>query len=192
MKEDADIVLEKVTKLEAARRQLSQAIRLFFFDGDELSIHTLSAAAHEILLSLGKGKGCLSIKEPTFFDKATMKKWVKVVNETQNFLKHAGRDPQAQIEYNIRQTYLFLVDGISLYEQFTGSKLPDGSVFLAWLYLNHPEFFRGEHPTIVALKSLVEKYSRFRDKVGWRTVFGKVAVEKGDITNDRSGQKTAQ
>jgi len=35
-----------ITKLEAARRHLDQAIRLFFEERDALSIHTLVSAAH--------------------------------------------------------------------------------------------------------------------------------------------------
>jgi len=39
----------RLSKFEAARRQLETAIKLYFADGDEVSIHALAAAA--ILLS---------------------------------------------------------------------------------------------------------------------------------------------
>jgi sRNA-binding regulator protein Hfq len=38
-----------INKLEAARRQLITAIRMYFANGDEISTHTLTAAAFEIL-----------------------------------------------------------------------------------------------------------------------------------------------
>jgi hypothetical protein len=46
-----------VTKLDAARRQLRTALRLWFHDGDPVSIHALLAAAHEIIHRLYRNKG---------------------------------------------------------------------------------------------------------------------------------------
>jgi hypothetical protein len=42
----------KISKLDAARRQLDTAIRLYFMEGDPVSVHTLAAAAFEILKDL--------------------------------------------------------------------------------------------------------------------------------------------
>jgi hypothetical protein len=44
----------KITKIEAAKRQLNIAIYLFFSDYDLISTHTLSAAARGILYDLAK------------------------------------------------------------------------------------------------------------------------------------------
>jgi hypothetical protein len=49
MNDLADSTPIKITKLEAARRQLVTAIRIYFADGDPISTHTLAAAAFEIL-----------------------------------------------------------------------------------------------------------------------------------------------
>ncbi len=46
-----------VTKLAAARRQLSAAIRMFFSGEDELAIHTVASAAYGILKDLKSGRG---------------------------------------------------------------------------------------------------------------------------------------
>ena len=46
-----------ITKLEAARRQLRVAISLWFQDGDEVAIHTLACAAHEIINDINKHRG---------------------------------------------------------------------------------------------------------------------------------------
>ncbi len=48
---------ETVTKLDAARRQLHTAIRLFFANEDMVSVHTLTRASHEILRTLLSAKG---------------------------------------------------------------------------------------------------------------------------------------
>jgi hypothetical protein len=48
---------EIITKLDAARRQLRTAVTLFFQHGDEVAVHTLTAAAHQILIDLLKPQG---------------------------------------------------------------------------------------------------------------------------------------
>src|SRR5438045_7911123 len=48
---------KRITKLEAAVRQLRAAILLYFSNGDEVAIHTLAFAAHEILRQLAKARG---------------------------------------------------------------------------------------------------------------------------------------
>jgi hypothetical protein len=63
-----------------ARRQLRTAIRLWFDDGDPVSIHTLAAAAYEILHTLARRKGA----EDLLFDAHLIKDeyrsiWVKAL-----------------------------------------------------------------------------------------------------------------
>jgi hypothetical protein len=43
-----------ITKLEAARRQLRSAIGLWFSDADFVTIHTLAAAAYQIIHDLNR------------------------------------------------------------------------------------------------------------------------------------------
>ena len=46
-----------VTKLEAARRQLRAAIRMFFADEDELAVHTVASAAYRLISDLKSQRG---------------------------------------------------------------------------------------------------------------------------------------
>src|SRR4051812_2812006 len=46
-----------VSKLDAARRQLQTAVKLWFHDDDPVSIHTLLMAAHEIFRVLNRAQG---------------------------------------------------------------------------------------------------------------------------------------
>jgi hypothetical protein len=46
-----------ITKLDAARRQLGIAISLWFQDGDEVAIHTLACAAHQIIHDINRHRG---------------------------------------------------------------------------------------------------------------------------------------
>jgi hypothetical protein len=92
----------KVSKLDAAKRQLETAIRLYFFDGDPVSIHTLTAAAYNVLRDITKRKGA----EPVIF-KGQVFDYVKPehhemfrakISEAENFFKHADRDHEATVD----------------------------------------------------------------------------------------------
>jgi hypothetical protein len=48
---------EKISKIEAACRQLNTAIKLWFADGDLVSIHTLACSAHQIVHDINRQKG---------------------------------------------------------------------------------------------------------------------------------------
>ena len=50
-----------VSKLDAAKRQLDIAINLFFKNSDPISIHTLTAAAYEILAVIAKHENIQTI-----------------------------------------------------------------------------------------------------------------------------------
>src|SRR5437667_6278574 len=47
----------RLRKIEAAKRQIESAIWLWFVDADIVSVHTLTLAAHRILLELSKTWG---------------------------------------------------------------------------------------------------------------------------------------
>jgi hypothetical protein len=53
----------RITKLEAARRQLVTGIRLFFEDADSISVYTLGHAAWEVLDALCKHQGKIRFRE---------------------------------------------------------------------------------------------------------------------------------
>src|SRR5438128_1514480 len=54
---DHDLQKIQVTKLDAVRRQLETAIILWFHDGDPVSIHTLAAAAYQIIYDINAHRG---------------------------------------------------------------------------------------------------------------------------------------
>jgi hypothetical protein len=51
-------MIETVSKLEAANRQLCTAIRMFFADDDAVAVHTLACAAREFMKSTAAKKAC--------------------------------------------------------------------------------------------------------------------------------------
>lgn len=91
-----------VTNIEAAKRQLCTAIRLFFADGDAVTVHTVATAAREVL-----EKQCRKAGLPRMFDfvregspevaEGTL--W-NLLNGPRNFFKHPADKPDTAIEFD--------------------------------------------------------------------------------------------
>jgi hypothetical protein len=91
----------KVTKLDAAKRQLNQAIRLWFGDGDPVFVHTLTGAAMQVISDLLKHRGEPELLFNNPIVKPEMRReYVNAVRSWANFLKHADEDPEGEIEFN--------------------------------------------------------------------------------------------
>jgi hypothetical protein len=134
-----------VSKLDATRRQLETAIRLYFWDADAVSIHTLTAAAYDVLRDVTKQKGAdpmlikgqlLELVKPEYkqmvIDKA---------NEAQNFFKHADRDHEATLDFNPELTELHMIDACAQYVKLVGEEPPLFAVYRTWFTINHPNVF---------------------------------------------------
>jgi hypothetical protein len=91
-----------ITKLEAAQRQLTTAIRMFFADGDPVAVHTLVCAAREIY-----EKHCRKAGQGRMFDflqasnpgRAEKELW-NLLNAARNFFKHEGDSLDQSIEFD--------------------------------------------------------------------------------------------
>jgi hypothetical protein len=90
------------TKAEAAIRQLDEAIILIFADHDPLAIRTLAAAAHGILADLVEhNQPAESWRTKIIEDsKLSRKDAIDILNDAQNYLKHADRDPDAKLTFD--------------------------------------------------------------------------------------------
>lgn len=130
--------IETITKLQAAKRQLIAAIQLFFERKDSIAIQTLTGASHQILYDLAKPKKILSlIKDSPLIRPDKKGEWVKTINEAQNFLKHADRDPEASIDFRPTLSQFLLMDAIVFYQQLTGDIFHEAKVYLTWFDLTH-------------------------------------------------------
>lgn len=133
------LIMQRITKIEAAARQLSAAISLHFSRGDAISIHTLAAAALQILSDLAKKSTAQGIlKDETFIRPEMQKEWRRLISDAENFFKHAERDPDGILEFHAESTAFFLLDATLLHAQLTKSLLPATNVFLIWFYVKHP------------------------------------------------------
>jgi len=142
----------KVSKLDAARCQLECAAELYFRDGDQVSIHTLAAAAFEILSDLAKQKGdSMPLKRTVnSLPKDLAKKLWHHLRKPQNFFKHADRDGLATIEFSPMQAEVMLMDGTAKYWQLTGEQPEILWAFEKWFVVTYPELWK-DHPKTHAM-----------------------------------------
>lgn len=134
--------IEKVTKVDAARRQLSTAIRLFFERRDTVSIHTLVSAAqgimHDLLEKQGPGKGSF-LKSATIVRPEKRAEYFKLITDAQNFFKHADREPaDAVLEFYPEPIAFSILDVVDMLQRYTGHHQADAIVFLLWFGVKHP------------------------------------------------------
>lgn len=128
-----------VSKLDAARRQLETAVRLYFFHGDPISIHTLASAAAQILHDINKNQR----RNPTMFRDVFLKHFLpeqrpvvrKTLATAENFFKHADRDPQAVLNFRVAQTELVLLEAVEAYHRLTSELVPLLAVYYSWFMI---------------------------------------------------------
>jgi hypothetical protein len=137
-----------ISKLDAAKRQLDVAINLFFRSGDPVSIHTLTAAAYDVLIGLGKTAKVvdLGIKDVELYVKEEhQKEYLAIVNKAQNFFKHSDKDPKEIIEFDPDSTTLFLLSAVKLYIELTKEKPNNMLIYTHWFALMYPDLLKDEY-----------------------------------------------
>jgi hypothetical protein len=152
---DASLV---VTKLDAAKRQLRTAIELWFADADPVSVHTLAAAAHEIVHTLYRRKGLsgLMFDSPLIRDDMRSE-FARRVKAISTFFKHAQRDADETLSFNpvANETHmLFATYGLHLMGE---SHEITEKALIAWFMLHEPQFFErnvfAQFPPIEGIES---------------------------------------
>jgi hypothetical protein len=131
----------QVSKLDAARRQLEMAVRLFFVDADPISVHTLAAAAGEVLADLARREGKVGLLE-SMLDGIRPEKEDEVramLHEYQNFFKHADRDPEEMLTFNPTVNEYYLLNACQLYRNLTSERVPLLMLFTGWWQARHPD-----------------------------------------------------
>lgn len=128
----------KVSKLDATRRQLETAVRLYFSEADPVSIHTLVSAAYQVLSDVNKAHGgspMLKEQIPTWVRPDATDEAKRRLNEAANFFKHADRDHDEVLEFAEEPTELLLYDAVRKYRELTGETVPVLGVYDAWFWL---------------------------------------------------------
>src|SRR5436190_681086 len=144
---------ERVTKIDAARRQLDVAIWLFFADGDPISIRTLAGAASTVLADL------IEAKDPNGSWRARIvgdsglprAQVMSIINEAPNFFKHADRDPDAFILFDHEENDDVLSVCVLEFGEFGQTSL-HMQAFQIWYMAEHPAPFSSGIPQIAVAR----------------------------------------
>ena len=134
---------QSVTKLDAAKRQMNEAIRLLFEQRDEVSVHTLACAAGQVLCDLCKARGVPApFRGGEMIRKKHQKEWRGVLAKSENFFKHAGRDPDAVHEFKASWTHFLLLDATQMYSGLTKRTTYEATIFTGWFFLKYPRLLK--------------------------------------------------
>lgn len=131
-----------VSKLSAAKRQLNCAIEMWFADKDQISIHTLVVAAHQIIHDIHDktlpGKP-LFLNVP-LADETVRRDFVGIFKEAANFFKHANRDsnPGSTIEFSPFMTQIFFLYSIAGLSNLGETNSDTEKAYLMWFAIHHP------------------------------------------------------
>ena len=131
-----------IDKKEAAKRQLETAVELFFGGKDEVSTHTLTAAAYTILIDISEGQ----LPFETFWDNSYIKPEKKkefqgILADAENFFKHAVRDPERILSFDSFQTEVLLFDAARIYMNLAGENPPGIYLYHMWYMMKYPQYF---------------------------------------------------
>lgn len=138
-------------KLDAAARQLTTAIELWFTDSDPISIHTLACSAHQLVHDLNKRAGGRDLIYDTLVIKDEYRKeWIDKVKGPYNFLKHADKDPAAKIEFDpVANEFFIMFTCLGL--ELLGVKPNIARAgFTLYQMLSHPDILTPQGETLLA------------------------------------------
>lgn len=153
----------KITKRDAAEKQLTTAIELFFNNGDPYSIHTLAGAVLGILVPLADKSGIA--------DHPMCKRWVeenirtekkseyfKVLNGIRNFLKHSSGDASNTVEFDADLNKFYIVMCIDLFCKYYGEISKKIFLFQVWFIYNNPEYYTDRYSAYI--QSTLRQFSK--------------------------------
>jgi hypothetical protein len=160
--------MEKITKIDVARRQIDQAIRLFFDGGDSVSIHTIASAAAQVVADLGRPQGLGFTRNKAVIKPDRWKGFRELITKYEVFFKHADQnpDPNATLEFHPEISELTLFEAIDVLWKLTGKLSYEAFWFTIWMFSNQPDllldspFRRG----MQACKTLVEPLADVKDR----------------------------
>ena len=127
-------------KIDAAKRQLITAIRLFFSNDDSVSVFTLAGNAWEIIDTLCQQNSIGSLSDETesrLPDGVTLRCYI---NPIRNFLKHADRDPDGVLTgFSDESNDSVLILAVEDYIRFRKKSPIEFQVYQIWYFAIYPE-----------------------------------------------------
>lgn len=142
---ESDVKKFSVSKLDAAKRQLDTAIRLWFSDGDPVSIHTLVGAAYQIIHDINESKGRKDfIFDGAFIKEEHRKTVVEWLRKDFMFFKHADRTPDAVTEFVPLGSLMFILGGMQTLRDLGERPSDAQQIFGAYMAFTRPEYISPE------------------------------------------------
>jgi hypothetical protein len=136
-----------IEKLDAAKRQLQTAIRLWFDEGDPVSIHTLAFAAYEIahVVSKKHNRHRYSLLFDAFVvPEENRAAWNIAIKKHAGFFKHANKDWDASIKFAPAMSIVFMIGaGAGLRLAGEPHSLEELAL-LFWLLIHKPEWINSD------------------------------------------------
>lgn len=139
-----------ITKATAAQRQIDAAVRMLFSEEDVLAIHTVTAAAHRIVVDLLRDRNSPAAEDVyasairwTFSELSgrvppdnalpqLMRRFREWRNRPANFLKHADKDAATSIDLDTMDTDHLLLEACVLYSELGLPFTPEMRAFGRW------------------------------------------------------------
>jgi hypothetical protein len=133
--------ISEVQKIDAARRQLDEAIRLWMEGRDPLAIHTLTMAAFGVLYDVAEHQGLLREDDPLILLLSRLGH--RRFRRLANFLKHADKDPISScIEPPIAEHEWRIGFALLLYRLLVSDLTPEMGAFHLTMLGTYPELFQ--------------------------------------------------
>lgn len=131
--------IAELTKLQAVKEQIDEAIWMFFNRRSAVAIHTIVGAAHQVLHDLSQRKMSMIKSEAIAERSGKGKEWFTRLNKEFNFFKHAQDDAAETLKFDPLLHGYYLVDCVYMYRALTGTKPKSHSIYDSWFVLSHPD-----------------------------------------------------
>lgn len=151
-----------VDKIAVGRRQLIQAVDLYFKNGDEISVHTLASAALEVLDSVMRHWKRMPYTDnilDLYIKPEGKKTWLQKMNEAKNFFKHADKDPIKQYEFNPRQTDWIIICAIDSLRKLTGEDYDQLHAYEWWFMSRNLSILKADAENKDHIADLAKNYT---------------------------------
>jgi hypothetical protein len=106
-----------------------------------VAVHTLAAAAYQIISDLCELKGIKRALEdsPILEEIGVKGEVLAAMRKPQNFFKHADRDPLGTVQFNPHLSACLILYAVQYFYTITGKQFPEGQVFRVWFCLRFPD-----------------------------------------------------
>jgi hypothetical protein len=144
----------RVSKIDAAKRQLHVAIELWFREADIVSTHTLARAAYDIIhdLNVHSGMPLDLLYNSDQIKEEHQTEWATKLRDPGNFAKHAKRDPASEMTYSSEKNLGFIIFAIRGLSALGEAPTVHITSLTVWLAIHNSEFIEPE-----SAKSLIDR-----------------------------------